>query len=161
MPRYEYSDDKSNKFWDISLDGSEVTTRWGKIGADGQTKTKSFDDGEAARKEYDKQIAGKVKKGYELADKAFSVNPLDPKLTPEQRKQVVQMHAAVRNRSAAFGRLVYQNSKLANELATLKAELAKFGDAQPGAAGGHQPASTPGHTSAKDSVLGALYKLAR
>ena len=61
----------------------------------------------------------RLTKGFEIADRAFSVNPLDPRLTPEQRAQVVQLHSAVRNRAAAFGRLSYQNEKLSNELAAL------------------------------------------
>tara|TARA_R110002073_G_scaffold208011_2_gene368296 strand:- start:32541 stop:33968 length:1428 start_codon:yes stop_codon:yes gene_type:complete len=68
MPRYEFSDNKSQKFWEITLSGNEVTARWGRIGTDGQTKTKSFEDETAASKDYEKQIAGKVKKGYALAE---------------------------------------------------------------------------------------------
>lgn len=68
MPRYEFSDDKSKKFWEIARAGSEVTARWGRIGTDGQSKTKSFDDQAAASKDYEKQIAGKTKKGYQLVE---------------------------------------------------------------------------------------------
>ena len=57
MPRYEYHDEKSNKFWEIEIAGSEVTTRWGKIGANGQAKTKDHGDGDKAQKEFDKLIA--------------------------------------------------------------------------------------------------------
>ncbi len=41
MRRFEYSDDKSNKFWEISWDDDGVTTRWGRMGTDGQSKTKA------------------------------------------------------------------------------------------------------------------------
>lgn len=54
----------SRKFWEISWSGSNVTTRWGRIGTDGQTKTKTLKDAAAAAKEYDKLIAEKAKKGY-------------------------------------------------------------------------------------------------
>ena len=67
MPRYEFKDDKSSKFWDITLSGDEVTTNWGRIGTDGQSKTKSFADDAVAKKEYEKQIKSKTKKGYALA----------------------------------------------------------------------------------------------
>ncbi len=36
MPRYEYASGTSNKFWEITRDGSTVTTRYGRIGAAGQ-----------------------------------------------------------------------------------------------------------------------------
>ena len=70
MSRYEYSDDKSNKFWEIELGGSSHTVRYGRIGTDGQTKTKEFADRAAAEKDYDKMTASKVKKGYALASGA-------------------------------------------------------------------------------------------
>jgi predicted DNA-binding WGR domain protein len=66
MPRYEYVDGASKKFWEIALDGTSFTTTYGRIGTDGQTSTKEWDDEERAKKEHDKLIAEKVKKGYEL-----------------------------------------------------------------------------------------------
>jgi predicted DNA-binding WGR domain protein len=54
----------SRKFWEISWSGSDVTTRWGRIGTDGQSKTKSFKDTAAAKKEYDQFIVEKTSKGY-------------------------------------------------------------------------------------------------
>ncbi len=68
MARYEFNDEKSSKFWEIEMSGSEVTTRWGKIGTDGQSKTKELGDEAAARKEYDKLVKSKTKKGYVLAE---------------------------------------------------------------------------------------------
>lgn len=56
------------KFWEISKDGSEVTVRFGKIGSNGQTKTKDYGDDDKAQKEYDKLVREKTKKGYELQD---------------------------------------------------------------------------------------------
>jgi len=66
VPRYEFSEGSSNKFWEIELDGSSFTTTYGRIGTDGKTTIKEYDSEEQARKEYDKIIASKVKKGYEL-----------------------------------------------------------------------------------------------
>jgi len=64
MRRFEFTGGSSNKFWEISVNGSEVTTRWGRNGTDGQTKTKEFASDEKALSEHDKQIRGKTKKGY-------------------------------------------------------------------------------------------------
>jgi uncharacterized protein (TIGR02996 family) len=66
MPRYEFKEGSSNKFWEISLTGTSFTTRWGRIGTDGQEKSQSFSDTATAKKEYDKLVREKEKKGYEL-----------------------------------------------------------------------------------------------
>ncbi len=66
MPRYEFKEGTSSKFWEISLDGSAFTTKYGKIGTDGQETVKEWDDDDKAKKEYDKLVAEKVKKGYKL-----------------------------------------------------------------------------------------------
>ena len=66
MPRYEFSEGSSNKFWDINLSGKSFTTTYGKIGSNGQTTIKSFKSDADAKKEYDKLVAEKVKKGYVL-----------------------------------------------------------------------------------------------
>lgn len=54
----------SAKFWEIDVNGSELTIRFGKIGGTGQTTVKSFDSGEKASAESEKLITAKVKKGY-------------------------------------------------------------------------------------------------
>lgn len=66
MPRYEFSEGSSNKFWDINLSGKSFTTTYGKIGANGQTTIKTFKTDADAKKEYDKLVAEKTKKGYKL-----------------------------------------------------------------------------------------------
>ena len=66
MPRYEFSEGTSNKFWQIDLSGTSFTTTYGKIGTSGQTTLKQFKTDAEAKKEYDKLIAEKTKKGYEL-----------------------------------------------------------------------------------------------
>jgi predicted DNA-binding WGR domain protein len=66
MPRYEFSEGTSNKFWQIDLSGSSFTTTFGKIGTAGQTSTKSFDTDAKALSEYTKLVAEKTKKGYQL-----------------------------------------------------------------------------------------------
>ncbi len=52
------------KFWSIRLDGDSYIVRFGKLGTDGQEQVKSFDDEATAKKEHDKLVAAKVKKGY-------------------------------------------------------------------------------------------------
>lgn len=62
--RFEYTDDSSNKFWEIETNGKEVTVRWGRIGTTGQAQVKAFGDGQAATKHAEKLIGQKLAKGY-------------------------------------------------------------------------------------------------
>ncbi|PQO34002.1 DNA ligase [Blastopirellula marina] len=61
---FEFSDGKSNKFWEVSIDTQEVTVRYGRIGANGTTKVKELANVDAARKHYEKLISEKESKGY-------------------------------------------------------------------------------------------------
>jgi DNA ligase-1 len=62
---FEFSDAKSQKFWEIETDGTEVTVRYGRLGATGTTQTKTFADDAAAKAHADKLIAEKTRKGYQ------------------------------------------------------------------------------------------------
>jgi DNA ligase-1 len=62
--RFEFSEGKSNKFWEIAIEGTDVTVRFGRIGTDGQTQTKPFPDAAAAKKHADKLVQEKTDKGY-------------------------------------------------------------------------------------------------
>jgi predicted DNA-binding WGR domain protein len=57
----------SSKFYEITLSGTEVNSRYGKIGTSGQTTSKSFDTVEKAKAFYDKTLKEKSSKGYEQA----------------------------------------------------------------------------------------------
>ena len=63
--RFEYRDEKSSKFWEISVAGNSFTVRYGKIGADGQSQSKEFADAATAEKQAQKLIAEKMGKGYQ------------------------------------------------------------------------------------------------
>lgn len=65
LRRFEFSDAKSHKFWEIQIDNTDVTVRYGKVGSKGQTKIKSFDDEDAAHTFAQTSIGKKTKKGYE------------------------------------------------------------------------------------------------
>ncbi len=66
MPRYEFSEGSSNKFWEVKLEGNAVITTYGRIGTDGQSTMKEYGSPAEAKKEHDKLVASKVKKGYQL-----------------------------------------------------------------------------------------------
>jgi len=61
----EYKDEKTHKFWKIDHYGGGYRVTYGKVGTEGQSKTKEFDSAEEAYKASDKLVASKLKKGYE------------------------------------------------------------------------------------------------
>lgn len=72
--KLHYSDGKSNKFWLITLEGCTQTVSYGKVGTNGQTKTKEFTTAAEAKRSYEKLIQAKLKKGYNAAE-ASVTNP--------------------------------------------------------------------------------------
>ncbi|TDL80556.1 DUF4240 domain-containing protein [Peribacillus frigoritolerans] len=64
-----YKDGSSNKFWKIQTDHTTFTITYGKIGTSGAVKTKGFESEEECRKEAEKLIKAKMKKGYLPAEK--------------------------------------------------------------------------------------------
>ena len=62
--RFEFSEGNSNKFWEVSHDGSDVKIRFGRIGTQGQSQIKAFGDEETANKHIDKLVKEKTGKGY-------------------------------------------------------------------------------------------------
>ena len=51
--RFEFVGGGSDKFWEITTHGAEVTVRFGRNGTQGQTTTKTFPDTAAVRKHAD------------------------------------------------------------------------------------------------------------
>ena len=70
MERYEFSDGKSNKFWQIEQIGAELHISWGKIGTSGQSQVKDFDSDAKAEAAKAKLIKEKTGKGYVAAGEA-------------------------------------------------------------------------------------------
>jgi len=54
----------ASKFWEITVDSSTVSVRFGKIGVTGQTTEKEFDSSQEALEHAEKLIQQKTKKGY-------------------------------------------------------------------------------------------------
>lgn len=61
---FEMKEGSSDKFWEITLDGTSHTVRFGRVGTDGQTKTKDYGTVAAAKAAYDKLVKEKTGKGY-------------------------------------------------------------------------------------------------
>lgn len=76
MRRFECVDGGSRKFWEVSVEGSELRVRFGRIGTAGQTKHKTFADEAAALRERDQLIREKTGKGYaEVAEGPAATEP--------------------------------------------------------------------------------------
>lgn len=64
VQRFEFSDAKSSKFWEVAIVGAAVTVTYGRIGAAGKTQTKEYESDAVAKATAQKQVAEKLKKGY-------------------------------------------------------------------------------------------------
>ena len=67
MKKYlEYTDAKSNKFWEIELKGKSINIYYGRIGIENPAKQiKSFSSSDLAKKYYEKKLREKINKGYQ------------------------------------------------------------------------------------------------
>jgi uncharacterized protein (TIGR02996 family) len=61
---FEFRGGGSDKFWEITVVGAEHTVRYGRVGTDGQSKTKSFPSEDKASAAAEKLISQKTGKGY-------------------------------------------------------------------------------------------------
>ena len=69
MRRFEFVGGTSNKFWEISQSGSEVTVHFGRMGTNGQTQTKDLGSWDAAAERVRKLVNEKSGEGYkEVSD---------------------------------------------------------------------------------------------
>ena len=62
--RFTCSEDGTSKFWEISVEGATLTVRYGKLGSEGQAKTKALATPEQAEAERAKLVREKTRKGY-------------------------------------------------------------------------------------------------
>lgn len=89
MRRFELVDGVSKKFWEIRTHGVEFTVSFGRIGTQGQSKTKPLASAAAAEAEVAKLIREKTAKGY--VEVALGASPSSPPVEtlqplPESRR---------------------------------------------------------------------------
>lgn len=99
MRRFELVDGKSSKFWEIAVEGSSHTVRYGRIGTDGRETTKEFGSPEEAAASAEKLIKQKTKKGYAPVD-AEGAGRAPAKATPQ--KAAPKKKAAPETKAAAM-----------------------------------------------------------
>lgn len=64
MRALRFEQGTSRKFWRATLRGAELSVSYGRIGSTGQVNIKAFDTPERARREMEKLVAEKLRKGY-------------------------------------------------------------------------------------------------
>ncbi len=102
-----FMDSSSNKFWNIELSGTSHIVTYGRAGTDGQTKTKTFADQAAARKDFDKLIAEKLKKGYVDAGSATAATDGDDSTLPALAfRSIVKQDDVQQNAKTFIGKRV-------------------------------------------------------
>lgn len=99
MKRFELVEGTASKFWEVSVTGSDLTVRFGRIGTNGQTKTKSLASPAAAEKERDKLIKEKTGGGYKevtvAAGATLAPVKTEPREAPAPAKQAPVEQAEV------------------------------------------------------------------
>jgi uncharacterized protein (TIGR02996 family) len=134
MPYLELSDGKSHKFWEITREGKKLTTRWGRIGAAGQSKVETLGSVQAAEMSLFKQVTAKSKKGYREKPQPGAAKPAvaaAPALRDEKLEAAIREH-----RDSAPAYLVYsdwlvaQNQPLGELIAAQQARDAGKPDAR-------------------------------
>ncbi|MGK7874808.1 MAG: WGR domain-containing protein [Xenococcaceae cyanobacterium] len=98
--------DGSHKFYEVIVNGTQVSIRYGRIGIQGRTQVKTYPTPEKAKAEATKKINEKLRKGYEHAVMGMR------KKRPVTRRQIDSQKSTAKNapviwkfasRSPAFG----------------------------------------------------------
>ena len=105
------------------------------------------------------EINRKLEAGYKFVDETMALNPLNPKLTPEQRQEAVKRHASLRARAAAFGRMRHDLETTKKELAATLKKLSEFEETVPGT--GSDSREAGGATIPKGDRMGGLMQKLR
>jgi predicted DNA-binding WGR domain protein len=71
----EFNDGSSKKFWRGRTDGSDFIVNYGRIGTDGQSKTKGMGSVDKANAELEKVANSKRKKGYDDVEGGGAPDP--------------------------------------------------------------------------------------
>lgn len=92
-------------------------------------------------KEEDDEWNGALTKSKTFVEEAINSRPSDPKLTSEQRKEMVRKKAALRGRAIGYTMRGVELKRANATIANLQAELAKIKETQPGPGNGSHTSS--------------------
>ena len=80
---FTFVEGNSSKFWEIFVNGKVITTRWGRIGSEGQTKTEMCATRNVAINTSTKYCISKIRKGYVETTYRGKQPPVSPKTSPQ------------------------------------------------------------------------------
>lgn len=120
MPRYEFVEGTSSKFWEIELEDTLVRTHWGRIGTKGQEKEEEFDSKAEARKAYEKAIRAKTSKGYKRVSGEEPAGAAGGASNPDLEAAILKDLDGVEP-YLAYGRWLREQGDLRGELIELQA----------------------------------------
>ncbi len=103
----------------------------------------------------------KLAKATEFVESALKASAIDPRLSPEQRREVLKKHAALRNRAIGYSVLAHENRTLKTKMAELEKSLAAYQESEPGAGEGRGRDQSGTEPSTMDAVAAGLLKYAR
>ena len=132
---------------------SESATLWQRYNKDAMEKYEFL-----KTKEGDDEHNAKLEKASKFVDGAFSSNPLDPRLSSEDRAKAIEAQAAVRNRAIAYSALKLANSRLETKLAEAEKALKEFQGSEPKSGRGKNGAAP---TASANALAAATDRLAQ
>ena len=81
MRHYEYIDGESSRFWEIDLRETVVVVRYGRMGTSGRSRRWQFGSRDEAKRDWEKRIENKTKRGYHLVSVAESEGARESRAT--------------------------------------------------------------------------------
>jgi predicted DNA-binding WGR domain protein len=141
----ELDEGSSNKFWRARVEGKTLYVNYGKIGSNGQTQVKDLADPAAAKKEYDKLVAEKRKKGY--VDAGAGGSPADD----DEDGEDAEASSGAGGGDEEDDEDERPARKPASKRAPAPAPAARSAAAVPPAKAAAPPRSTPGHRLVLDA----------
>lgn len=103
---FDYKDDKSSKFWEVTQNGNSVIVRYGKAGSNGQSQEKLFSDNAEASKHVAKLISEKIRKGYAEVSVALSAGEISACASDESAKQKDQLAIKIQAQKISSARII-------------------------------------------------------
>jgi uncharacterized protein (TIGR02996 family) len=121
--RLELVEGTSSKFWQIQRHDKTVTVSFGKIGTPGTIQKKKHKDEWTAREDYEKQLAQKVKKGYQYVVAGPRVTR-PPSIEP-RLEQAIAKDPSNDDNFMVYADWLQQQADPRGELATIQAQRAR------------------------------------
>lgn len=90
----ELSEGQSHKFYEVTVIGTLVTIRYGRIGTVGQSSNSTYATPEKAQAEATKKVNEKLRKGYTRIDAAGDRSTSSAQLLADAIQTVVPCHPA-------------------------------------------------------------------